>query len=289
MSRLEEFDQVGTAETRVERVASARRVFADGKLVTRYSTGGSKPEIAALPEGPIDPRLRTVTFASGGHPLVRLHYYATHPQTFCCDGRVSADFVGAAREKVEQEEKLLQVYFTGCSGDVTVGKYNDTTPAAREGLAVRLAAAMRESAAATRLERVTRLSWRHAPLRLVPKPEPAEAGGGPGASTGQDKYRAAIARAFARRTRPLPANALTIGDVRLLHLPGEPMLEFQDFARRTAPSLFVVAAGYGDMSPGYLCTDRAFTEGGYEPSASNAVAGTEARVIDLIRKLLDPS
>ena len=35
--------------------------------------------------------LRTITLASDGRPLVRLHYYATHPQTFCCDGRVSGD------------------------------------------------------------------------------------------------------------------------------------------------------------------------------------------------------
>jgi len=40
------------------------------------------------------------------------------------------------------------------------------------------------------------------------------------------------------------------------------------------------------MSPGYLCTDRAFVEGGYEPGASNAGPGTEVRVKEAIRKLL---
>jgi hypothetical protein len=288
VSHLEDFDQIGTSEARVDRVASARRIMVDGKLVTRYSTGGANPEIAALPEGAIDPRLRTVTFASGGHPMVRLHYYATHPQTFCCDGRVTADFVGAARERLEREEKIPHVYFTGCSGDITVGKYNDTTPSAREALGERLAAAMRESGAATRLERVSRLSWRQAPLRLVPRPEPADAAPGAAAPSDQDRYRAAITRAFARRSRPLPASSLTMGSACIVHLPGEPMLEFQEFARATAPDRFVTVAGCGDISPGYLCTNRAFTEGGYEPGASNAVAGTETRVIELIRKLLDP-
>jgi hypothetical protein len=138
-ARLQPFDRIGTGEGRVERVASARRVFVEGgKLVTRYSGGGKDPKIAALPEGDIDTILKTITFANGEKPIARLHYYATHPQTFCCDGRVSSDFVGAAREAFEREEGVFQVYFTGCSGDVTVGKYNDGSGAAREGLAERL-------------------------------------------------------------------------------------------------------------------------------------------------------
>jgi hypothetical protein len=48
----------------------------------------------------------------------------------------------------------------------------------------------------------------------------------------------------------------------------------------------VAVAGYGDIQPGYLCTDQAFQEGGYEPSASNAGPGTEARVKAAIRALL---
>jgi hypothetical protein len=288
VSRLEEFDQVGTGEARVDRVASARRLFDDGKLVTRFSTGGSKPELAALPEGPIDPQLRTVTLARRGKPLVRLHYYATHPQTFCCDGRVSGDFVSAAREDFEKEEKVPQVYFTGCSGDVTAGKYNDSSSAARQALAERLGAALRGSAAATRFEPVNSLKWRSAELHLSPKPEPVPAAGSAASvPAGQDLYRTAITRAFGLRRRPLPASLLAVGNVRIVHLPGEPMLVFQEYARTIASSRFVAVAGYGDISPGYLCTDRAFAEGGYEPGASNATVGTEAKVKKLIRELLD--
>jgi len=288
VSRLEEFDRVGIAEVLVERVASARRLFEDGRLVTRFSTGGSKPELAALPEGKVDPLLRTVTLARGERPLARLHYYATHPQTFCCDGRESGDFDGAARERFEAEEEVPQIYFTGCSGDVTVGKYNDASPAARESLAGRLGAALRGSAASTRFESVRSLAWRHENLSLPPKPETTPPASAPGSElTGQELYRTAITRAFARRARPLPASVLALGNVRLLHLPGEPMLAFQEHALKSAPSRFVAVAGYGDISPGYLCTDRAFEEGGYEPGASNAAAGTESRVRQLIERLLD--
>jgi hypothetical protein len=64
------------------------------------------------------------------------------------------------------------------------------------------------------------------------------------------------------------------------------MLEFQSYAQRLRPESFVAVAGYGDISPGYLCTDQAFAQGGYEPSASNAGPGTEALLKEAIRKLL---
>ena len=273
--KLKPFDSIGTGEARVEQVASARRVFKDGKLLVRYSTGGKDAEMAALPEGAVDPHLRTVTFASRGRPLARLHFYATHPQTWCCDGRVSADFAGAAREDVERREKVFQVYFTGCAGDVTVGKYNDASPAARERLRERLRRGMEAAIAATKFGGAGELAWRAEPLLLPRKPE------------GEVRdYRSSIAAAFARREAPLDTFALAAGPARLLFLPGEPMLEFQEYARGLRPGQFVAVAGYGDTSPGYLCTDRAFEEGGYEPSAANAGPGTEARVKEAIRRLL---
>ncbi len=273
--KLQPFDSIGTGEARVEQVASARRVFKDGKLLVRYSTGGKDAEMAALPEGAVDPYLRTITFASRGRPVARLHFYATHPQTWCCDGRVSADFAGAAREDVEARERVFQVYFTGCAGDVTVGKYNDASPEARERLRERLRQGMETAIAATKFARARGLKWRAEPLALPRKP----------AAPVRD-YRSSIAAAFARREAPLETFALAAGPARLLFLPGEPMLEYQKYARGLRPGQFVAVAGYGDVSPGYLCTDRAFEEGGYEPSAAHAGPGTEARVKEAIRRLL---
>lgn len=278
---MQPFDRVGTSRVKVERVASARRVFAEGKLHTRYSSGAKDPAMAALPEGDIDPYLRTITLAQGDRPLARLHFYATHPQTFCCDGRVTADFVGRAREERERAEGVFQVYFTGCSGDVTVGKYNDGAPEAREALATRLERALAAAAGATRFEPAGSLLWRHVPLKLESKPAPPLEG-----LTGQNAYRTAVAAAFAARTTPLDTASLAIGRVSMLFLPGEPVLDFQKYAQETGRGRFVAVAGYGDIAPGYLVTDRDYTEGGYEPSASHAAPGTEARVLEAIRQLL---
>lgn len=280
---LQPFDNIGVGRAAVERVGSARRIWKDGRILVRYSSTAKAPELAAEPEGDIDREVRTVTFAQGAKPLVRMHYYASHPQTFCCDGRVTADFVGAARAGMEREDGVAQVYFTGCGGDVTVGKYNTGLDSERAALAERMQAGMRASIAATRYEKVSRAQWRYADLRLPGKAVPPA---GAGERTDQVVYRDAITGAFAKRTRPLPTSSLRLGHLVIVHLPGEPLLEFQRYAQRIGEGSFVAVAGYGEISSGYLCTDEAFRQGGYEPSASNATPGSEGRLKDVIRKLM---
>jgi hypothetical protein len=291
-SSMKPFNQVGTGEADVERVASARRLPSpDGKVVIRFSTDGKKPEMAAAPEGPVDRTVRTVTLGQGDKPLVRLHYYATHPQTWCCDGRVSADFVGAAREQLEKEEGVFQIYFTGAAGDVTVGKYNDSSVAKRTELAARMLAGLKKSDEATKWSAVTELNWKSSPLVLPKKlstPQEIDARLAEAKATDDEaaRYRLTIAAAFGQRQEPLSASRLSLGPVRIVHLPGEPMLEFQRFAQIAAPGQFVAMAGYGDIAPGYLCTDRAYDQGGYEPGASNTTKGAESVLKQTLRALL---
>ena len=283
-----DIDQIGLGEAHVERVASARRLKVDGKLIIRFSSDGKDPKKAALPEDPIDPMLRTLTFAAKGKPVARLHYYATHPQTFCCDGRVSGDMLNAAREGFEAQDGAMQINFDGAGGNVTVGKYNDGSEAARVGLAERLRAGMAAAAAATRWMPVpSRITWKIESVRLPPRRDLADHAAilkSPEKRTAIELYRAAIAVAFAQRKDPLVLTSLQMGDIRLLHMPGEPLLEFQNYARSLASNVLV--AGYGDLQSGYLCPDVAYEEGGYEPSASNAGPGTEGILKGAIRKLL---
>ena len=267
LAKLEPFDRIGTGQAKVDRVASARRlVSADGKPLTRWSESGKDPAMAAAPEGTIDPWLKTVTFARGDKPLVRLHYYATHPQSFCCDGRTSADFVGWARETLEEREKVFQIYFTGCAGNVTVGKYNDSSPAAREALGGRLLAAMSAASATTRYTPASALVWRTVELTMPLRTDrPARPG--------------------ARPTRPFTPSALEIGDVSILQLPGEPMLEFQLYTQQFRPKRFVAVAECNEAAS-YICTDLMLGEGGYEPQATRFGPGAEAKLKAAIRQLL---
>ena len=93
--------------------------------------------------------------------------------------------------------------------------------------------------------------------------------------------------AFAERIdRPLALSSLQIGRVHLLDLPGECLVNYQLFAQRSAPGDFVAVAAYADLGPGYICTDKAFEEGGYEPTDTAVGPGSEPLLKAAIVKLL---
>jgi hypothetical protein len=295
VARLEPFDQVGTGQAKAERIASIRRLRDEkGQPITRWSASAKDPKLAAAPEGPIDPWVKTITFARDGKPLARLHYYATHPQTFCCDGRASSDFVGLAREAVEKQDQAFQIYFTGCSGDVTPGKYSDGSPKAMGELNQRLQTAMAAAIAQTQFAPASNLVWRTEmftfPLRAGAEEVRAQcrtALATPTLSDNERVFQGAMRLAYVERLdRPIQVTALQIGKVRILHLPGEPMVEYQLFAQQARLADFVAVAGYGDCGCSYVCTDAAIAEGGYEPTASNAGKGTEAVLKQAILGLL---
>jgi hypothetical protein len=288
------FTHVGFGRAKVERYASSRRIPGpDGKLRSRMSACRD-PALAALPEGTIDPWLRTVTFFAHERPLVRLHYYATHPQSHY-GAEASPDVPGFARERLEREEGIPHLYFTGCGGDVAAGKYNDGSEESRRGLVERLIDAMRRSIGATRRELVSRIEWKTAEVRFAPRVEPAfsEASfrrqmadaGAPEVV----RLKAALAVAWYERLKTRPAvelSLLKVGPVAILHLPGEAFVEYQLYAHSLRPDGLLAVAAYGEGGPGYICTDAAFAEGGYEPGMSLVGPPSEARLKAAIRELL---
>jgi hypothetical protein len=114
LGRLQPFDRIDAGEGKVDCVASTRRLIEkDGKVHRpRWSlvTGRDLP-LRDEPEGLTDPMLKTITLAQGDEPLVRLHYYATHPQSFYHDPRVTYDFPGMAREELEKKENVFSGLF----------------------------------------------------------------------------------------------------------------------------------------------------------------------------------
>jgi hypothetical protein len=100
-------------------------------------------------------------------------------------------------------------------------------------------------------------------------------------------YGGAMSLAFAQRAeQPLELSSLRIGRAYVLHLPGEAMIEFQRFAQLERPDAFVAVAAYGDCGPGYVCTDEAYEQGGYEPTATRTAPGSEEALKSAIRHLL---
>ena len=296
LSRLEPCDRVGVGKAVVERVASSRRVRDEhGNLVVRYSSGGRDPKMRELPEGRIDPYVRTITLARGDRPIVRMHFYATHPQSFYGDRRVSADVPGLARERLEKEEGVFQIYLTGCAGDVTFGKYNDGSREARDALAARLYEGMKKAVESTQYAAADRFAWCSRDVVFPARTDPGQ--------TAEDQRRvladpkqspvnrtqAAVRLSFFdRRDRPFTVQGLRIGPAAALFLPGESLLEFQEYALSLAgEGDFAAVAAYGDLGTGYICYDAAFQEGGYEPTASRVAPGSEDILKQAIRSVMD--
>ncbi|MHC5538086.1 hypothetical protein ACYOEI_07630, partial [Singulisphaera rosea] len=70
--------------------------------------------------------------------------------------------------------------------------------------------------------------------------------------------------------------------------PGELFVEYQLAAQAMRPDLFVAMAAYGEYAPGYIGTEVAYPQGGYEtsPGASLVAPSVERVLMDAIGKLL---
>ena len=298
LKNLQPLTQVACGKAKVEKFASNRRVpLPNGKIGVRLSHCND-PVLIAAPEGLIDPWMRTITLFNGQHPIARLHYYASHPQSYYGQGHMNPDTTGIARERLDKEEGIPQIYFNGCGGNIAAGKYNDGSHPMRSVLANRLYEGMKAAIAATGKPQPASLTWRTADVQFAPRQE---------ANFSEEHFRtvladptqtypvrmsAALALAwYERRTvRPtVDVASYRLGPATILHLPGEAFVEYQLYAQSVRPNDFVAVAAYGELGTGYICTDIAITEGGYEPTQSLVGPPTEALLKASIREVLNIS
>ena len=109
---------------------------------------------------------------------------------------------------------------------------------------------------------------------------------------GQERAKAANDLVWLRRCQAgdtIDVACLRLGPARVLHLPGELFVEYQLAAQQMRPDLFVAMAAYGDYGPGYIGTEVAYPQGGYEtsPSSSLVAPGVERVLTDAVRLLLN--
>jgi hypothetical protein len=139
------------------------------------------------------------------------------------------------------------------------------------------------------------LSWESVPVTLPPAPHLDESSLQTALNDASKPARERAASAgelvWLRRCRAggtIDVACLHLGKARVLHLPGELFVEYQLAAQALRPDLFVAVAAYGDYAPGYIGTEVAYSEGGYEtlPSSSLVAPGVERVLTAAIRRLL---
>ena len=267
----ERLTHIGIGQARVEKVASNRRYLdADGKPRFGRTSATRDAAVREKPEGIIDPWLKTLSFWDGDRPLVSLSCYATHPMSYYGKGGVSSDFMGLARKRRQADEpKTAQIYMSGCSGNVTAGKYNDGSLDNRPILAERMYKGMVNAWKATKKHPLDRIQFRSTEMRLEPR---ASEG-----FTKEDLTRrltndpkpfgqclAALGLSWRERAdagHKIDVPMLDFGVAQLVLLPAESYVEYQLLAQRLRPDSFVVVAGYGECAPGYIPTEKAVDEG----------------------------
>lgn len=289
---------LGIGQAKVERVASNRRyVMPDGSI--RFDRTSSTRNAFAIEagEGLIDPWLKTLSFWNGEEAVAALSGYAVHPMSYYGSGEVSADFPGMARARRQRDlPGVKQIYFSGCSGNVTAGKYNMGDRTNRAVLADRLYQAMVSAWRETKRHPLTTVSLRSTTVRLEPRD-------GPGFTVADLEKKlatetkpfqqclAALALSWRKRAdagHRISIPSLDMGAAQLLVLPGEAYVEYQLAAQRERPDSFVLVAGYGEGATGYIPTEKHIVE--KDPNLGDwwwLAPGAEPRLLAAIREALN--
>jgi len=214
-----------------------RRRGADGRIELRPNPAGTR-----LAEVSVLHFVRPAAFD------VVLFSLPAHGTTLGGDNLlISADWIGAAVREIEKKLKGPKaVFLQGCAGNQNAYRGRGFEQVAEHGKTVCAAVdkALLDS------EELSGL-----PLRKTNRdmPLPTAAGG----------------------VRHCPLHALRLGEAILIGLGGEAFVEYALFARQISRARSTIVLGYTDAVVGYLPTEAAYSEGGYETNAYTWIPGGE--------------
>lgn len=243
------------------------------------------------PEGPTLPWVDVLAVDSAsGHPLARWFCHAAHAVTLGGDNLlISADWPGYAQRAVEGAETGATALFAqGCCGDLNSHPRGTFEIAQRQGWivagAVLKAASLAEKTggllAIGHASRTVRLPLQEPPgleeaERILADRRRAMEEAGEDTPYQMRKTLAGYVRwaenlvELARRgarglTVPFEIHAMRIGDVAVVGLPGEVFAEYALNIANRSPAEQTVVCAYTNGNIGYVPTEAAFAEGGYE-------------------------
>jgi hypothetical protein len=278
------------------RQAAARMVpvsvgYAEDQIdfnINRRQMIGGRSVVRLNPDGPCDRRVKVLRIDEEGKedPLAVVMHAVCHPCVFTWGDRwtppyplgypkISADFPGEAKAFVERAYagQTTALFLQGCCGDIRPNlpgfpyRCGDEADIRWTGRGLGCAAVRAADRAAIREERARRPTF--FPIRAATS-------------------RVTLPAAKGEGTVECELQALKIGPYLLLTLPGEPMVEYGfRLEREIGPRAVPIVVGYSNGNLGYICTDQAFQEGGYEPNHAQAGPGSEQRLIAELLKLAD--
>ncbi len=228
------------------------------------------PEEVLGPEGPNDDCVRIAAFVDrSNEPAAILVNFTAHPVLEMCIKQVSPDYPGEMCLALQRRYPgAVPLFLQGASGNINPPTM-ERSPASARQYGQRLAGLV--GRAMDDLEPVDgdELALRRKTVRLPVR----GVAGDPAAEPLETKIA-----------------AVRIGRAAFVFLPGEPFVEIALAIRKASPWAFTAVVGYAEDYIGYIPTDRAFRNGGYEtrPGRWSRVApGSEAIVLKEAIRLLD--
>ena len=283
--------RVRSGVTKVEGIARYRRIRLRNGKESRQGPPPPPEDVAA--PWRLDEELNILHVERGnGAPLAVLLNYTAHPVVAMLLPHVSADYPGATMALVERELPGAVCLFTnGCAGNINTVKvatnFDDV-----QSIGAALGRAALGQLRGLKLLGDPAVAHRSATLTLAPREclplTEAEkvANSNPLA---KNRVQLRLARKLAEGPLRAEVQAMRLGSVRWVSLPGEPFVEI-GFALKEAGATFVV--GYANGWLGYLPIRRAYDEGGYETMAgpwSRVAPGSAERLeraaVDCLRSI----
>jgi hypothetical protein len=207
----------------------------------------SHPEPAAdtilSRDGPVDDSVNVMAFRDAADRAVATLVNATcHPVYEMCQPHVSPDYPGELCSLLDERIAGVSLFLNGAAGNINPVGVSSGPVAARRH-AHQLADAVERALHSSKRSKDAQLVLRRRVVQL-PSRLPA----------GQDVGKAVAAGLVGMR----------LGDAILVFLPGEPFVETGLALRCASSGEFIAVVGFAEETVGYIPTDSAFEEGGYE-------------------------
>jgi len=271
----------------------------------RQPDGGMR--LGHNPTGPIAPHVDVVRAdRPDGSPIAILFSHAAHPVTLGSRNLyVSADYPGYAQRFVARAhedsdgEPVVALFAQGCCGNINCER-GDGTFAQAQRLGHRLGAAAVKTAEYAEPVPELRIASVHEtvalPLQDPPPLAEAEAqleqqrtalanareSGEPrgriqlheGLVTWAEKVHKLARDGAGNRTQAFHMHAIGLGPLAVVGLPGEVFVEYAHAIQEVSPTPHTIVLGYANGCIGYVPTQAAFDEGGYEVDNAIRYYGT---------------
>jgi len=296
--------RLGWRRTRARGIARSRRVkLKTGKAYTvRYSVPSTwrvSPEVIAE-RGDVDPDLTVVRIEDlDGHLIAGLSNFGCHPSIALASDEVSGDWSGETMHAMEQIFGGNAVFLAtnGAGGDVDpTGEIQPWGPRNQEAashVGRIFASEVLESLERIEIQEVTRLGAASRSLALPVRDDwlsliEKEQARMCQEFAGRWELSNSIKETLVRRRIETEVQILRLGDLALVGLPGEVLVEMGRKIKAVRKRTAVIELANDDI--GYIPTHRASTEGGYEVGRhlwGRATPDAEDILVDTARILIE--